>query len=136
MTPTTRRNILSVLASATAVAAIPAAIGKAMPDPIYAAITEQVEAHAAVDRYVDGLIANGLETQDRDLGFAVTSRQANAAKALVATAPTTMAGLRALEQHLLLSDEDLGYATMCGHFAGRGAVESLLAQRSRELAAQ
>jgi hypothetical protein len=94
----TRRALLAGLA----IAAIPTAIAAgtvttlaaANTDPIFAAIEAHLQATQALDR----LIAVG--PYDRGTQDAAIANEHLAGDVLISTAPTTLAGLRALERHL------------------------------------
>jgi hypothetical protein len=104
---TTRRNFLTVagglaatIATSLAIAAAPGACQ--MPDPIFEAIANHRAAAQAFDTAHAGLVA-GLPdiagADDTDAQAALRA-EIEAAKALIAIAPTTRTGLRALTEYL------------------------------------
>jgi hypothetical protein len=107
---TNRRAVLSAMAAgvagatALALAAVPSL---ALPvDPIFAAIAANVAAVAEVDRLI-ALEEAGLIGDASSAIEAALRAEVAAAKALVATAPSTPAGLRALAAHLREDDSCL-----------------------------
>ncbi|WP_024519393.1 hypothetical protein [Bradyrhizobium sp. Tv2a-2] len=130
----TRRNILTVLGSAAAVAAIPApgsALHAAEPDPIFAAIETHKRAMAAYDELVDqqeGLEAaipqerqrttspsKIVESDDprwiafqREMGR-VGDAESDAECALASVVPTSVAGILALLEHAIKIEEGVGF---------------------------
>jgi hypothetical protein len=143
---TTRRTFLSIVsagiaAGATALAAVPAL---ALPvDPIYSAIAAHREAIANFNTENAKLTAaGGPDVSDCRPAQAALSAECAAAKAVVATAPTTRAGLRALEVHLREDDSRLALhfierpVTVDGLHMGTvsgGPVDWLIAKRAAEL---
>jgi hypothetical protein len=78
-----------------AITCLPAIAGH---DPIFAAIGAHRDAIQALDLTYEGRKSMGPE--DHALVQAAISADLAAAKTLIATAPTTQAGLQALERHL------------------------------------
>jgi hypothetical protein len=94
----TRRGAIAAATAAGSIAGIAPAIAAALPaHPIFAAIDAHGDRRDAVDRAHEGFVA-GL-ADHRPVQAALLAECA-AARVLIGTAPTTRAGLRALERHL------------------------------------
>ena len=113
-TPNTRRVILTIMASAAAVAAVPITVpATAEPaDPIFAAIDAHTRVVDAMSAMHERMLAESPPRFDNngdmickmvgpDHPAAVACRACfDAEKTLITTAPTTQAGLQALAAHL------------------------------------
>jgi hypothetical protein len=138
---TTRRNLLTLAAGGAVAAAIPAdARAGHAADPIFASIAEHQASIQKTDRASETLAAAGPEGDWRPTHAALVAWGA-AATALIETAPTTRAGLRALAAHLrdeernrgallLYIRRPCGSGWMCG---GPEAVDWLIAKRAAEI---
>jgi hypothetical protein len=145
-TSLTRRGALGAIAAATAagsIAGIAPAIAAALPaDPIFAAIAAHGDRWNAVNRAHERFVA-GLA--DHHPVQAALLAQCVAAKTLIETAPTTRAGLRALECYLRedrnsnvrmtirmtgTMDDGRTYTWSC---VGPEGVNWLIAQRAAEI---
>ena len=143
-----RRSLLAGLAAMVPVAAlstVPAIAAAAVtPDPIFAAI----EAHAKADdefwTLYEELLAVGPENAGHLPIEATVVAEFKAARAMIDTAPTTHAGLRALEAHLR-ADRHYTARGFIGVPCGRGfahhfdgaenqkSVDWLIAKRAAEI---
>jgi hypothetical protein len=97
----TRRHLLTIAASGIIAALVaPSTLAGSSADPIYGAIDAHREAAATFQTVVEVLERKAGPCPDvRPFDAAVEARYA-AGKALIETAPTTRAGLWALEAHL------------------------------------
>jgi hypothetical protein len=115
-----------------------------MHDPILAAIAEHRASVQKTDRANETLLAAGPDGDWRPTHAALVAENA-AARVLIGTAPTTHAGLRALEEYLRRNDQvsrgiertvttDDGYTyTISGT---PECVDWLVAQRAAEIATE
>lgn len=119
-----------------AITCLPAIAGH---DPIFGAIDAHRDATRALDLAYKGRRSMGPE--DHKLVQAAISADLAAAKTLVATAPTTQAGVWALERHLRedasifalnFIERPATYGTISGDTQG---IDWLIAKRAAEIAA-
>jgi hypothetical protein len=105
-TSVTRRGALgaiaATIAAVTVAGARPTDAAPAI-DPIFAAIAEHQASIQKTDRANDRLAAAGPDGDWRPVHAALVAEMA-AARVLIETAPTTHAGLRALEEYLRRND--------------------------------
>jgi hypothetical protein len=145
-TSVTRRGALGAIAAAiAAVTVADARPTDAAPaiDPIFAAIAEHQASIQKADRANETLLAAGIGGDWRPVQAALLAESA-AARVLIGTAPTTYAGLRALEEYLrrnehvswaiertVTTDDGYTYKTS----GGRKGVDWLIAKRAAEIGA-
>ena len=96
---TNRRAFLTTTAAAVVAGAVMALSPSAEADPIFAAMDAHRDRLDVTDRANERLAAAGPDGDSRPMQAALWAELA-AAKALIETAPTTRAGLRALESYL------------------------------------
>jgi hypothetical protein len=142
---TSRRNFLTsaagIAAGATAIAAVPVV---ALPDPIYSAIDTHRNLAKVCDLTYAAAGGAPYTLEEGEKIVATVRAEAVAARALIQTAPTTPAGLWALEAHLrddrhsrargfinlpVILDGGLGTISL----GGPEAVDWFIAQRASEM---
>jgi hypothetical protein len=105
----TRRNIVTTVIGAAGLSAIPVAATAMIPDPIYAAIERHKALNAAFRRALTGMgrfeKMNGwADSPERDVWrereIETCDAERGACDEMIATAPTTLAGLLALLRYV------------------------------------
>jgi hypothetical protein len=144
---TTRRHLLTIAAGGAVAAAI-SADARAYPghaaDPIFAAIDAHRASVETTDRLLELAELRGMSADLYSVVHDSLRSERKTAKALTGTAPTTRAGLRALEEYLRRNDylslaiertatTDDGYTYK--HSGGPEGVDWLIAKRAAEIGA-
>jgi hypothetical protein len=147
MKKTNRRAVITGIAAGATALTLAAVPGLALPvDPVFAAI----DAHRAAIAEFNRLLALDMAVGDCSAIEAALRVEVATAKALVATAPTTRAGLRALAAHLREDDSFLAlrfiqhpqtlewwekFGKLTTEARDRDLVDWFITQRAAELAA-